>query len=264
MKLIFIKLGGSLITDKDTPGLARVDIIKRICNEIRVVLERDSGLKVIIGHGSGSFGHVSAKTNNTINGVFSQKDWDGFINVWSDARNLNQIVAEIFIKSGLNIMSFPPSSSITCNNRVIKTWNIKALKRALKHNVVPIIYGDVVFDDYIGGTILSTEELFLYLAKELGPDRILIAGEEHGVYNDYPQNTSLISNITNNNFNEFQDNIRGSKYTDVTGGMIQKVKTLLEINHFIPEIQILLFSAFEENSVVNAFSGKQIGTIIQK
>jgi len=264
MKLIFIKLGGSLITDKDTPGFARVGIIKKISGEIRTVLESDSDLKIIVGHGSGSFGHVSAKANNTINGVFYQKDWDGFINVWYDAKKLNQIVSEIFIESGLNIMSFPPSASITCHDRVITSWNIDPIKLALDQNIIPIVYGDVVFDNHIGGTILSTEELFIYLAKELSPDRILIAGEEHGVYNDFPQNKSLISKITNSNFKEYQEKIRGSKYTDVTGGMIQKVKTLLDITHFLPEIQILLFSACEDNSIIKAFNGQQPGTIIQK
>ena len=193
-------MGVSLITYKDTPGLARVGIIKWISGEIRTILKSDSDLQIVVGHGSGSFGHVSARANNTINGVYYKKDWDGFINVWSDARKLNQIVTEIFIESGLNIMSFPPSSSIICHARVIKSWNIEPIKLALEQNLIPIVYGDVVFDNHIGGTILSTEELFIYLAKELNPDRLLIAGEEHGVYNDFPQNKTLISKITNSNF----------------------------------------------------------------
>ena len=41
MNLIFLKLGGSLITEKGTPGLAKTDIIKRISDELALVLKHN-------------------------------------------------------------------------------------------------------------------------------------------------------------------------------------------------------------------------------
>ena len=35
-KLVFLKLGGSLITDKNTPRTARIEVIQRIGKEIKI------------------------------------------------------------------------------------------------------------------------------------------------------------------------------------------------------------------------------------
>ena len=265
MNLIFLKLGGSLITEKDTPGLARTEIIKNISDELSLVLKNNKDLKLLIGHGSGSFGHVSAKKYQTIKGVSSKKDWHGFSDVWFDARKLNQIIIEYFKNAGLDVISFPPSSSVISNDKKIVSWDISAIKRAIKNDLIPIIYGDVVFDSQLGGTILSTEDLFFYLAKILKPNKVLIAGEEKGVYQDFPERKSILPEITQNNFKQIRESIGGSEYTDVTGGMLQKVKTMLELTHLVLDIQILIFSALEPDSIKNALLGNPVpGTLIHK
>jgi hypothetical protein len=48
----------------------------------------------------------------------------------------------------------------------------------LIHGLVPVIYGDVIFDSIRGGTIFSTEEQFEFLAAEFEPEKILLAGVE--------------------------------------------------------------------------------------
>ena len=60
-KLVFLKLGGSLITDKNTPRTARIEVLQRVGIEIKSALEQDSSLQILLGHGSGSFGHFSGK-----------------------------------------------------------------------------------------------------------------------------------------------------------------------------------------------------------
>ena len=65
--------------------------------------------------------------------------------------------------------------------------------------MIPLVNGDTIFDDQRGGTILSTEDLFIYLARQLHPERILLAGLEEGVWADYPACTQLIGEITPRN-----------------------------------------------------------------
>lgn len=55
---------------------------------------------------------------------------------------------------------------------------------ALANGILPVVYGDVVFDEVRGGTILSTEDLFQHLAHQLHPERVLLAGLEAGVWAD--------------------------------------------------------------------------------
>ena len=74
--------------------------------------------------------------------------------------------------------------------------NLAPLKSALANKLLPVIHGDVVFDEARGGTILSTEDLFTHLAHQLHPKRILLAGLEAGVWEDFPARTHLIEEIT--------------------------------------------------------------------
>mgnify|MGYP003414827420 CR=1 FL=1 len=52
-QLIFLKLGGSLITDKRQPETPRLDIIRQVAATIAAALRRDRSLRLLIGHGSG-------------------------------------------------------------------------------------------------------------------------------------------------------------------------------------------------------------------
>jgi isopentenyl phosphate kinase len=57
MELVFLKLGGSLITDKDTPRSPRRDVLARLAAEILYAHRQRPQMQLVIGHGSGSFGH---------------------------------------------------------------------------------------------------------------------------------------------------------------------------------------------------------------
>jgi len=158
--LVLLKLGGSLITDKSRPYTAQQNIIKQAAREIKQALFEDPDLKLILGHGSGSFGHVSANRYNTFHGVFTNEDWSGFIKVWKDARELNQLVMEQLIAAGINSLCFPPSSQIVTSSHAIRKWDLHPIQSALANHILPVVYGDVVFDQKINGSILSTEDLF--------------------------------------------------------------------------------------------------------
>jgi isopentenyl phosphate kinase len=58
----------------------------------------------------------------------------------------------------------------------VSVWETTPIRMALSSRMVPVIFGDVVFDEIRGGTILSTESLFGYLVRALNPERILLAG----------------------------------------------------------------------------------------
>ena len=67
-EIIFLKLGGSLITDKDKPYTPRLDKLADLALEIKTVLDSTPELVLILGHGSGSFGHTAAKKYGTRDG----------------------------------------------------------------------------------------------------------------------------------------------------------------------------------------------------
>lgn len=262
METIFLKLGGSLITEKDHAYTARKEILNQLANVILNSYGTGENYRLVIGHGSGSFGHQEAKLYDTRNGVNSREDWQGFLQVWKQARALNQIVIDALLGTGLPVLSFPPVSAVIAKNQEVINWDTQPIRFALSKRLIPVIYGDVIFDENMNGTILSTEELFQALAKSICPNRVLIAGIEKGVWEDFPACTQLIKNITPSSFQEQNKHIFGSKAVDVTGGMKEKVNQMLNLVQLHPQMEIQIFSAENPDDLAKVLEGKRKGTYI--
>ena len=263
MDLYFLKLGGSLITDKNHPHTARPDVLKRLAKEIHTAMTAQPDLRLVIGHGSGSFGHVPARKYNTRNGVQSSSEWAGFLEVWKEARALNQVVLDNLAGSGLPVIALPPSACVTATDGQVTAWDLAPLQSALTAGLVPLVNGDTVFDTHRGGTILSTEELFFHLARRLKPKRIALAGIEAGVWADYPARSQLIESIEPSRFEQVVGQLGGSSAVDVTGGMLSKVRTMLDLLVEVPGLEILIFSGLVPGNVSQVLSGSEIGTRIK-
>jgi isopentenyl phosphate kinase len=259
---IFLKLGGSLITDKDQANTPLIHQIDLIASQIRLFVNKFPDSELVIGHGSGSFGHSAASLYHTRAGVNTPEEWGGFTKVWAAARNLNQIVVDRFSLAGLPAISFPLSSSAVTHQGEPSDWNTRPILLALQRNLLPIIYGDVVLDDIIGGTILSTEEQFAALVPLLKPERILLAGREEGVWQDFPACTTLISDITPLTYPSIEKNIFGSASVDVTGGMAAKVRSMVTLVQNNPGLRAQIFSGKAEDAIFQALTGKPLGSIL--
>ena len=262
--LIFLKLGGSLITNKDIPFSAKKDTLRRLGAEISEALDTNPELKLLIGHGSGSFGHSAAAQFGTRSGIHSAEDWLGFQKVWWAAHQLNQIVIKEFLDLGLPIISLPASASLVSSNKKVDQWNIQPIISNLKNHLLPIVFGDVVIDKELGATIFSTEELFSYLVNVLHPNRILLAGKERGVFLDYPRNQNLISLVTPDTYPLISDKINASTSTDVTGGMASKVRSMLDLIMLEENLSIDIFSGEEEGNLFRVITGEKIGTKLSR
>ncbi len=262
-RLVFLKLGGSLITVKDQPHTPRLEVLGRLVQEIAQACAQDQELRILLGHGSGSYGHVAAHQYNTRQGVKTADEWSGFAEVWRQAAELNQLVMAALEQVHLPTNVFPPSAGVIAQDGKVSIWDVGPLRSALDQGLLPVIYGDTVYDLRRGGTILSTEDLFSYLARELKPSRVLFAGLEAGVWADYPRRTRLLEVITPNNFAQVAEGLKGSASTDVTGGMLDKVQQVLSLVNALPEIQGAIFSGETDGNVRRALLGEKIGTVIR-
>ena len=260
--LVLLKLGGSLITDKEIPRSLRQDTLHRLADEIASALQQKPSLRLVIGHGAGSFAHVSAKKYGTRNGVSTPDQWRGFTEVWWDAATLNRLVITALHEAGLPAIALPPSASVTAKNGLVARWDLGPLEAALAAGLLPIIYGDVVFDLQRGGTILSTEDLFTHLVRQFQPARMLLAGIEPGVWKDYPNRSQVFPKITPENYQEVLSVVGGSAATDVTGGMESKVEQSIALINEFPNLEILIFSGDEPKTLQNVLLGSRSGSVI--
>lgn len=242
-ELVFLKLGGSLITDKRRYETPRSAVITRVAEEVAAALQARTDLHLVLGHGSGSFGHFVASKYRVSEG--NLQDWRGFAETAASAQRLNRMVTDSLLSVGVRAVSLQPSASARCHGGELVEMALDPLVEVLRHGAVPLLYGDVAIDDVRGCTIISTEQIFAYLAGALRPQRIIVAGEVAGVYSGDPQRDAivrLIPEVTSQNYHEIDRMLSGSFGVDVTGGMLSKVRTLFQLVREQPNLSVQIIS----------------------
>lgn len=273
-ELVFLKLGGSLITDKTRPYTARLDVLTGLIDELAAALSPPRKLDLVLGHGSGSFGHSAAREHRTRDGITApptaeaagstkaeQAFWRGFAEVHHQAAELNRLVMQALHAAGVPAVAFPPSASALAREGQISAWNIDPIRISLKQRILPVVYGDVVYDEARGGTILSTEDLFAYLARRLSPGRILLAGREAGVWEDFPGRKRLLNEINSRSPAALRTGIGAAVGADVTGGMSSKVEQMLSLAGELG-LSAQIFSGEQPGNLRRALNDEAVGTRI--
>lgn len=258
--LVFLKLGGSLITDKRVENSFREPVAGRVAEEIASALRQNPALRLLIGHGSGSFGHVAAKRHGTMEGVRTPEAWRGFADVAAAAAQLNNLMANSLRAAGVPVWRFQPSASALSRDGVLTSMAHEPIRHALTHELVPLVYGDVSLDEVRGGTIISTESVFFYLARHLPVNRVFLLGEVEGVYDE---SGTTIPRITPSTLPEVERALGGSSGTDVTGGMETKVRDMVALTQTVPGLSIRIFNGTTPGLIEAALTGAaQPGTLI--
>lgn len=261
-ELILIKLGGSLITDKNKPYVAKLMVISRLAQEIEDAQSPKYG--IIVAHGSGSFGHTLASKYGTVDGIKRKKDIYGLCLVQQDAIAINRIVNKIFLKNKLNCLSFVPSSFSFAQNKKLKAIFIEPIIAALNLGIIPIVFGDVILDEEKGCCIFSGEVTLDNLALELKKHsftvkKVIQCGITNGVYDVHGR---TINQITFKNFPRIEKQLGGSDGVDVTGGMHHKVKESLRLT--LLGIKSLIISGKAPGNLKKAILGGKVkGTLIK-
>lgn len=263
-ELVFVKLGGSLITDKSVEATALPQVIRRLAGEVRRALDKCSDLRLLLGHGSGSFGHMVAQRYRVQSGC---SDWHGYALTSAAATRLNRIVTDVFLDAGVPVVSLQPSASAQCRAGELIELALHPIQEVLKRGLVPLVYGDVAVDEVWGTTIASTEAIFVYLARRLCPQRILLLGEVEGVYSADPRKdpqARLIPVIHSSRMEETESALGGSLAVDVTGGMRSKVHLMVDLVRDLSGLRVRLSSGLSPGLLERALCDPELtaGTLI--
>ncbi len=199
--------------------------------------------------------------------MVSASNWRAYAETGAAAARLNRIVTDIFLAEGVPVVSMQPSASAQCREGELIELAIAPIRTALAHDLIPMVHGDVAFDETRGMSIASTEILFAYLAHILKPSRIILAGIVDGVFTADPLRDSsaqLIREITPQTFPQIESRLRGSHGVDVTGGMIGKVKKMVELVQRESAIRVHIVSAMREGVIERVLAQEDFseGTII--
>jgi len=255
MELLLIKIGGSVITDKKTPYKTNIPIIRKIAKVLK-------GVKtpLLLSHGSGSFGHTSAQKYGGKHGYSTP--W-GIAKVSYDAMDINRIFMSIFIEEGLPVVSFRPQSFLLAKNGTLEEAFVTPIAEALKQGMIPVVYGDVIWDTRWKSTIFSGETILNILCRYLQKDytilKIIELCDVDGVFD---LDKKVIPVITPKNWHEIKTYISKNDTADVTGGMRHKIESALNMTEQEIETWIINGNSPKElSSLIKGQSAK--GTIIR-
>jgi isopentenyl phosphate kinase len=146
-------------------------------------------------------------------------------------------------------MSIQPSASARCHDGALRYLDTRPIHAALSNDLVPLVHGDVALDDVRGGTIISTEDIFSFLAGELCPDRILLLGEVEGVLDS---DGAVIPRISPDDLPAVCKALGGSAGVDVTGGMEDKVTQMVKLVQRAPQTSIHILAGSEPELLTRA------------
>ncbi len=252
MSLLFLKLGGSAITDKTRAATPKPDVIRDAARAIKSARAQNPELQILLGHGSGSFGHFTAKKF----GYGEKNNWRAYAETGASAARLNRLVTDIFLEDQVPVVSLQPSASARTRNGELYTLDVANIVTALDHNLIPLIYGDVAFDDARGMAIVSTDAQFAYLAPILKPSRIIYTTAVNGIYTADPTknpDAQLIREITPATFEEIRAQVGEAQGFDVTGGMLDKLARSVALVEEFPLLEIFVIGA-QEKEIENALT----------
>ena len=224
--IVLLKLGGSLITDKSRPGVARPAAIRRLARDLAAAGNDRRGPRLLLGHGSGSFGHAAAAAGGLTPRADARRRLDAVSRTQHRAAELHRIVIAALVDAGARPFSFAPSSFLCAANGRIRQTFFEPIFEAIDRGLLPVVYGDVVIDRKRGAVVVSTEELFLLLAEEAARRKRRVAragwlGETDGVHD---ANGRTIARLTAADAVKTSRRVRGASGVDVTGGMALRLR----------------------------------------
>ena len=228
IKRVILKLSGEALAKKE--GGYNDELIENIANQVKTIADKGTDVGVVIGGGN----YWRGRSNDNIDRT--KADQIGML-----ATIMNCIyVSEIFRSQGLKTNILTP---FECGSMTKLFSKDRANKYFEK--------GMVVF--FAGGTghpYFSTDTGIVLRAIELDADAILLAKAIDGIYDSDPKINPEAKKY---------DTISINEVVEKKLGVIDMTASVMCMENKMP---LMVFGLEEENSIVNALSGKFNGTVV--
>ena len=245
--MILIKLGGSIITNKEKPLSARRKAIDSILNQIKRIRE-----PMILVHGGGSYGHYwSVKYD--MHTKPARYDMRGVSIVKNSMIDLNKIILNSAVKNRINAYCLPPTDFMN-GNKPIKN-KILTINEIAKSGLTPVTYGDALWFGKKKSYILSGDVIMSMIGKILKPRLSIFVLDVDGVYSN-TKSKKLIRDFKK------EKPIISKNKIDVTGGMTRKITEATNMSK--SGLKVFFVNGNKPKRILDAVSGKKFeGTIFR-
>lgn len=228
IKRVILKLSGEALAKKE--GGYNDELIENIANQVKTIVNKGTDVGVVIGGGN----YWRGRSNDNIDRT--KADQIGML-----ATIMNCIyVSEIFRSQGLKTNILTPFGCGSMTKLFSKDRANKYFEK-----------GMVVF--FAGGTghpYFSTDTGIVLRAIELDADAILLAKAIDGIYDSDPKLNPEAKKY---------DTISINEVVEKKLGVIDMTASVMCMENKMP---LMVFGLEEENSIVNALSGKFNGTVV--
>ena len=245
--MILLKLGGSIITNKEKPLSARIKTIGNIVSKLKRIDE-----SLVIVHGGGSFGHYWS-VKYSMHTKPAKYDNRGVAIVKKSMVDLNKIILDSFLKNKLNPYCLPPTDFVSGNKPIPK--KIKEIKKIASSGLIPITYGDALWYGEKKSYILSGDKIMTMLARVLRPRLSIFVLNVDGLFLDFKKK-KLIYDIKDEkpSFSKISN--------DVTGGMKRKVDEASKISKM--GLKVFFTNGNKPERIINAIKRNKFeGTLFR-
>lgn len=218
-----LKIGGSFITDKAgyrKAVPANIALIAKAVASVWRLGVRD----FIVVHGAGSFGHALVLKHGIDNGVKGESQMLGYADTHAACSELSLMLVKAFIDSGVPAVSIPPAVVISQKNKRIAKFDEGVVKAYFERGYLPVLYGDMVPDSELGGSVCSGDQVAAWLGRKA--ECLVLATNVDGVLDSEGR---LVREISRKNFGDVSKHLKAVE-NDVTGGMRGKIAELLGLD----------------------------------
>ena len=239
-----LKIGGSVITDKSSYKKPAPDQIKQMAKVVAEVWNKGER-ELIVVHGAGSFGHPIVLKQRINEGIKDDSQRLGYADTHAACSELSIMLTKALIAEGVPAVPIPPAAIIKQKNKRIEEFHDDVVLDYLSAGYLPVLYGDMVPDSELGGSVCSGDQIMAWLGKR--GDFLVFATNVDGVLDD---KGNLIPEITSENFEDISRHLKETT-GDVTGAMKGKIQELLGL-----ETVSYIVNAAEPERVTAVLMGK--------
>jgi len=264
-KLIILKLGGSVITAKQSgKPMLRTRFVRRLAEEIAEWYSAapfKKRTRLVLLYGAGSFGHPLAHRYRLQDKDLDAEDLIGVGRTIAAMRELGTRLADIFLDAGIPIIPLQTSSFVQKKKDHVVCKDYSLIEDILRAGGVPFFGGDVVIADGRRTAIASADTLAAALAAHFRARRILFATDVGGVYRRFPPRRGERAFPVVHR-KELQGMLKkrasDDSPLDVTGAMMGKLRALLPLRN----CTVVIFDATKAGSLAEVLRNRKRGTIV--
>jgi isopentenyl phosphate kinase len=256
---IVVKLGGSIITDRDAPYTLNPDICLALIRKISAFKRRYPHDRIVLILGGGSYGHTPVrefcleKARGRETGSVSR-----FSRLTIGLYKLVSDFMDIAFDESIELHPFQLSAMLTCSDGKIGDYFSDGIEHCLRLDGVPLMTGGSVFDDKLGQIVFGSDRVPELFARMYKVNRCIFVSDVQGVMNHI--DGGIFGQITSDDYASIFSSIYSSRKLDVTGGMRGKVEAAMRLTQIGVESVICSASTFLSADEQDIVSGGLLGT----